>query len=348
MRAVAIVLVVIWHFAHLSILPFGTVHPVILGFLTEGHNGVALFMVLSGYLYGKILIGRTLDLGRFIVSRLLRLMPLLALVSVLTVVINGMDASVTTYILSFLSGFVLPSWPNGGWSIAIEFQFYVLLPLLLALHRRNVFYLPVLVLALVAFRAGYWVVFGEVQFVAHKTLVGRLDQFLAGIVAATLPFRPRLDRRLMLICVPVFVGMYALLNGMGGFRNTERSALWIIFPTIDAVCFAIFIRYYDGRPEPIGKPHRVLPKFIATAGACSYSMYLLHPFFMDPAGRWMASVAGESSNIFVATILSLIVFLVLFPVCWLSYRLIERPPLMLRPQYDRDTQITANDRLGLH
>ena len=47
-RAVAIVLVVIWHFAHLSILPFGTVHSVILSFLTEGHNGVALCMVLSG------------------------------------------------------------------------------------------------------------------------------------------------------------------------------------------------------------------------------------------------------------------------------------------------------------
>ena len=63
MRAVVIVLVVIWHFAQLSILPFGTAHPVILGFLTEVDNGVAWFMVLSGYHLGKALIRRTLDLG---------------------------------------------------------------------------------------------------------------------------------------------------------------------------------------------------------------------------------------------------------------------------------------------
>ena len=62
-RAVVIVVVVIWHFAHLSILPFGTAHPVILGFLTEVDSGVAWFMVLSGYHLGRALIRRTLDLG---------------------------------------------------------------------------------------------------------------------------------------------------------------------------------------------------------------------------------------------------------------------------------------------
>ena len=35
-------------------------------------------------------------------------------------------------------------------------------------------------------------------------------------------------------------------------------------------------------------------------------------------------------------------------ICWLYYQLIEGSPFMPRPQYDRDAQITTNDRRGLY
>jgi hypothetical protein len=77
-------LVVIWHFAHGPSgwpVPFNDSPE--LALLDEGHIGVALFMVLSGYLFAKLLDGRRIDFGAFLWNRFVRLAPLLAVVLVI-------------------------------------------------------------------------------------------------------------------------------------------------------------------------------------------------------------------------------------------------------------------------
>src|SRR5215471_8796230 len=83
-RALAAFMVFAWHFTHGSngypvayeyvpaIIPFAL--------LDEGHVGVALFMVLSGYLFAKLLDGKSVNYPAFLWNRFLRLVPLLVFV----------------------------------------------------------------------------------------------------------------------------------------------------------------------------------------------------------------------------------------------------------------------------
>src|SRR5690606_1665436 len=97
-----------------------------LSFLTEGHTGVALFMTLSGYLFAKLLDGRRMAALPFLWNRFLRLAPLLAFVMVIVGVLRWQAGTldVAAYGRELLYGFVIPSWPNGGWSITVELHFY--------------------------------------------------------------------------------------------------------------------------------------------------------------------------------------------------------------------------------
>src|SRR5258706_3629816 len=81
-RAVPIFMVFAWHFTHARNgypVPFDYV-PALFPFsvLDEGHTGVALFMSLSGYLFAKLLDGKSIDYRRFLLDRALRLLPPLA------------------------------------------------------------------------------------------------------------------------------------------------------------------------------------------------------------------------------------------------------------------------------
>src|SRR5260221_7159661 len=112
-RAVAIFKVFAWHFTHARNgypVPFDYV-PALFPFsvLDEGHTGVALFMSLSGYLFAKLLDGKSIDYRRFFWNRALRLLPLLAVVLLivgLTKLANG--ERLFFFFLSLLAGLIFP------------------------------------------------------------------------------------------------------------------------------------------------------------------------------------------------------------------------------------------------
>lgn len=149
-RALAAFCVFSWHFAH-GVEPTG--YPVAfegapaifpLALLDEGHTGVALFMLLSGYLFAKLLDGRSIDFAGFLWNRALRLLPPLLLAVLAVGLRNAWHGNdIAGYAASIFAGMWRPTLPRwcrlniGGWSIAVEFHFYLLLPLLLALLRRS-------------------------------------------------------------------------------------------------------------------------------------------------------------------------------------------------------------------
>jgi peptidoglycan/LPS O-acetylase OafA/YrhL len=284
LRALAAFMVVSWHFLHYSNgtpVPFEGAPLVFpLALMDEGHTGVSLFMVLSGYLFAKLLNGKRVKYLPFFWNRFVRLAPLLSLVFVVVGVKFALSGGMLKpYVVELFRGFIFPVWPNGGWSVATELHFYFLLPVLLGMSRRSI-PLPLLIVALaIAFRAFIFWRNGEVQSLAYWTIVGRIDQFVLGIVAWSLSSWFNERRRLLLAAWFFFMIFWWWFDRTGGFylrpSYPSGSLIWVWLPTIEALGYAALILWYEG----LGVTNAsFLSKLIARIGECSYSIYLLHVF----------------------------------------------------------------------
>jgi peptidoglycan/LPS O-acetylase OafA/YrhL len=98
-------------------------------------TGVDLFFVLSGYLIGRQLwreLARThtIDVGRFLLRRGLRIWPFYFAFVAWVVLTSHKPLAAFLSDLFFLSNY-LPNQISGGWSLSTEEQFYIFVPLLL-------------------------------------------------------------------------------------------------------------------------------------------------------------------------------------------------------------------------
>lgn len=341
-RALAAMLVFCWHFMHALRgypVPFeGTPFWGPLVLFDEGHVGVALFMTLSGYLFARLLAGRSIIFRLFLVNRLLRLLPLLLVVMFINVVVEGVRHNSVNaalqYAMTLPRGLILPTWPNGGWSIAVELHFYLLLPLLLFLQRRLYQALWLTLVIAIICRTGYHALTGEVQSLAYATIFGRIDQFVLGILAYH--HRDQLaGRHVRLAWIAVaFLTAYWWFDKQGGFflqpSYPSPSPVWIVLPTVEGLAWGSMIAWYDGSfRHGTGWVSRL---FVAL-GQYSYSIYLLHFFVVFAVADWIHRNVIDLSSLYVALPVSILFFVAMAPIGYLSMHLIEKPFLKLRKRY---------------
>ena len=339
-RAVAAFLVVAWHFIHTDYnfpIPHEYTPSIFLfpfALLDEGHTGVALFMTLSGYLFAKLLDGRSINYGAFLWNRAIRLLPLLVLVAIAAGVHMGFPGGVRAYLLLLAKGVALPTLPNGGWSITTEFHFYVLLPLLLWLLRRSGL-LPLAILAAsIALRAWLHQHYGSVQWLAYFTIVGRIDQFVLGMVICR--YRAFFAGRHMtaLATCTAFALFYWWFDSIGGFYGNggypSQTPIWIVMPTIEGLAYAILVAWYDQSFAPRTSG---VSGLVGRVGEYSYSIYLLHGFVALRIPGSVDKRIMDLSNFYVACSWALLFYLLMIPVGYLSYRFIESPFLKFRRRY---------------
>jgi peptidoglycan/LPS O-acetylase OafA/YrhL len=336
LRALAALLVFEWHFIHAGAVPFDFVPafpPAAL--IDEEHCGVALFMCLSGYLFAKLLDGKQINYFGFIWNRFVRLAPLLAFV----ILIAGLGLhrnDLLEYSKSVLEGVVYPTLPNGGWSLTAEAHFYIVLPWILLLLRRHVTYVLLIVVAAIALRAGIYFFRGEIQTLAYWTIVGRIDQFVLGIVAFNLRHHFEKSHVLMFVLFLSFSVFYWWFDSLGGFYNSpgypSPYPIWIVMPTIEALFFSSLIAYYDAS---FAFRDAGLSRSIAKIGTYSYSIYLTHFFYVFWMGQVFFSLF-QTKNFYVATVAGLACFLFAAVLASFSYKYIELPFLQLRRKYVAD------------
>jgi peptidoglycan/LPS O-acetylase OafA/YrhL len=143
LRALAILLVMFWH------LPTTATPALLTGLKAYGWVGVDLFFVLSGYLIGAQLLtpiarGERLDLRAFFLRRSLRILPaflvVLALYAILPFLWEAPDMPPLWRFITFTMNFDLAYQLKGtfshAWSLCVEAQFYLILPLVLLLLGR--------------------------------------------------------------------------------------------------------------------------------------------------------------------------------------------------------------------
>lgn len=334
-RALATFMVFSWHFIQIHKGHLAPPPTFPLSVFTEGHTGVALFMTLSGYLFSKLLDNKQINYTAFIWNRFLRLGPLLILVMILVGLQKyRLGAIMGDYADNLLQGFFRPTWPNGGWSITVEFHFYLLLPGLLFLKNKWPFYLILILLLVIASRVFLHDSIGEIQSLSYSTIIGRIDQFLLGILA--FEFRKKIAHK-HFFAVFIFIAFllfYWGFDSLGGYYMNPSypspSIIWIILPAVEGLCYAILIAWYDNSfNHSTGK----ISSFIALIGNYSYSIYLLHLFFIYDLNSFVNKYICDLHNIHVAILFSFFSFFLMVPIGYFSFNFIELPFLKFRKNY---------------
>lgn len=344
-RALAIFIVYTWHFIHVGnghqalppIFPFSI--------LMEGHTGVGLFMVLSGYLFAKILDGRQILYRQFLWNRVLRLAPILMLViAIIGIREFAAGRDMVFFGKSILEGLIKPTLPNGGWSITVEFHFYLLLPLLLFLGKKWKYALIMVLMAAVALRIILYQELGQIQTLSYWTIIGRVDQFILGILCFR--FRKAISGKHLLVILVLFLFalFYRYFDSLGGFYMNPSypspSPIWIYMPTIEGLAYALSIAWYD---NSFSHSKGEISRFVALIGTYSYSIYLFHFFIVFQISDFIHTRLVDLSNSYLAMGFSFLTFFVMVPIGYLSYTFIETPFLRLRTRY-----VTEKTNPALH
>ena len=321
-------MVIVWHFAHGfdgNPVPFNQAPA--LALLDEGHAGVALFMVLSGYLFAKLINGRRVDFGAFLWNRALRLLPLFGLVMIL-VGLRDYQGEFVAFVKMLVSGVIFPTLPNGGWSITSEAHFYLLLPLLLwATGRWNKAPLVLVAFALCVRILLLWLGY-DVQDAAYWTIIGRLDQFSFGIFFFTR--RDSVKGPTALLALAACVGFYGWFDAAGGFYNLPMDWPWVFIPTVEGAAFGVLIAWYDAHPF---RPNSRFMRFVQKAGEYSYSIYLLHFFAVFGVATLVDQHVMPLTSLYLALPWAALYFVAMVGIGHLSYVFIEAPPLRYRKKY---------------
>lgn len=360
LRAYAALLIVFYHGLHLFSYrarfgkDFGIEHwlqsdnPLVAA-LAEGHTAVSLFMVLSGFILTFGALDGGVEWRGFIRNRLLRTYPLFLLLvfagaCAFPQAFSGSGFVQTVLGLANLPGaLVAPPFTSMLWTIAVEWQFYVLFPLLVAVlkpawTRRMLGFVAVLLLVRVAAVLSG----GNARDLAYTTIVGRLDQFLLGMWAAwffrTRPLSRRAGAALAAASALAVAAALVAFNAAGGW---PLVAAWkVAWPTLEGVLWAAFVVGYVACANAAGGAWSHL---IARVGEISYSIYLIHFIVIWTFIRH--DVALEITGRVVADALLSTVLLALpltLAASTLTYRCIERPFLRLRGRYHRDAASPAN------
>jgi len=345
LRALAIALVLMSHYNGF------VARDSIFGFLGEvGWAGVDLFFVLSGYLIGNQLLapaarGEALSLKAFFARRLLRTLPnyyvVLAVYLLLPhSVIWGKTMAPAWRYLSFTQNFGLQYGETftHSWSLCIEEQFYLVLPLaVLALvgRRRSPRLLWCAIAAAIAAGMacrGLAFMHGQEAFAApvYYATFARFDELLPGVAIAMLKnFHPRLFARILkhgnaLLALGVAMAA-AVLYGVKIEAPSAFLASTFGFSLV-AVSFALLT---CAALSPRSLLNRVRIPGAASLALWSYAVYLVHkPVFMalrpelerrgiDPA------VPSTIVAVMTAGILG----------GWVLYRLVETPFMRLRARW---------------
>lgn len=362
LRAIAIVLVLMSHYtgfvAHAP--TFGEVGKI-------GWAGVDLFFVLSGFLIGNQILGpvsrgETLSLKVFFARRLLRTLPnyyAVLAVYLLTPLlfphspILGSGTPPLWQLLSFTQnlGLAYGQTFTHSWSLCIEEQFYVILPLAaLALGRngqpasrvRTSWYVLGGAIAIgIASRAAAWLTYGYDGFSAqvYYSSLCRFDELLPGVAIAMLKnFHPALFTRLLrhgnVLFVAGVAAAMAVLYGISNEAPNEFITTAFGFSLV-AASFALLV---CSALSPSCLLNRVRIPGASKLALWSYAVYLAHkPILMALAPKLAQLRIDPSAPWCVLVVIAMGV-----GGGWLLFRCVETPFMVLRARrYPSSRAVTA-------
>ncbi|MEM6278871.1 MAG: acyltransferase family protein [Verrucomicrobiota bacterium] len=302
-----------------------------------GFAGVDVFFVISGFLIGSI-IAREIEENRFSIfrfweRRIRRLFPALAVVLLATVLVcvlvfipihlKGVGGALMAQPV-FAANFFF--WSETGyfdtanenqpllhtWSLAVEEQFYLLLPLvlLLVMKKGRLFALKIVLLFL--FVSFLWSVYSSPRYPSssYYLLPSRIWELDLGVVLALI--KPvKLGRR-----ATRWISWLGLAFILGSFFVLEKSMAfpgWIAAIPCLGTAMILFAHQSTGGAAASILSNRV----VVGIGKISYPLYLWH---------WPCLVFVNYLHFGQAPVgMKILALLISFLLSWLTYRFVETP-----------------------
>lgn len=333
LRFAAAAMVLLYHFFHDYVGAGYRSHIPPAAIVAEGHTGVALFMVLSGFIFAHIGHNKEINYKYFVLARIVRIFPLYIFALVLAISTKRWDFKPIDILLfvfpmaNFYSAIAIPYFGQ-LWTIGVEFQFYAIFPFLNKFtNLRGPRYLFGILVLFVLIRAFYFNLYGDARDFGYWTILGRMDQFLIGMLGSIV-YKSKSRYISSLLGFPgaaiLMLGVLTTFNvHFGGYAGSGHSPLWIVWPTIEAGAWMLVTVTYLSWSVRIPA---ILDELLARFGAVSFSIYVMQ-YVAIPQLQLYIGVVPFSSDWNLNVVLSGI-FLALPAVLLLSaltYSLIEKP-----------------------
>ncbi|WP_329564806.1 acyltransferase family protein [Kitasatospora sp. NBC_01266] len=353
LRLLAALAVVFWHYTGYQQHPkmwggnSSAMVPELSSWAAYGWSGVELFFLISGFVICMSAWGRTV--GEFFVSRVVRLFPaywvclLVTSAIVLTARPTWMWNIDKFHYSDVLTNMTMMQNGVGGamdidpvyWTLWIELRFYIMFAVLVALggltYRRVVMFCAVWTLGTVATAASGWAVLDLVFDPEYAPL------FIAGIALYLIH---RFGSDLLLWSIVGFnwlLAQHRMRQIMSGYANDAGHRLSFTVGVLIVTAYFLVMA-----AAALGRLDWIRGRWIVTAGALTYPLYLLH----EEIGWYLISELHEHLNPYV-----LVFFLVgaMLVASWLVHRLVERPlskvlKRRLTAALERARRIDAADR----
>jgi peptidoglycan/LPS O-acetylase OafA/YrhL len=360
-RGLAILLVVFYHYIYGTVARNTGGLP---GFITAvfplSWSGVDLFFVLSGFLIGGILMDQR-ESGNyfktFYIRRVCRIVPLYFIWLILFLILGAVVVSAnSSEWLNTIFGREIPHFPHWGyflflqnwfiakagvfgspwlaatWSLAVEEQFYLLLPLAMWFIRPNKrFGVFVCLIALVPVLRTLFFLFHSGTFV-YVLLPCRADALLLGTLCAYLIREPRwfvgLERNrswLGVIFAILLLGMVALTAFVRGPEISVLNSFEMVtfgFTWIAAFYACLLLLIATAKTGFLARVFR--NSLLRHFGLIAYGMFLMH-MVVDCFAHGL--ILGKSSDItgLADVAVTALAFFATWLLAILSWKFLEQP-----------------------
>lgn len=315
---------------------------IFLSLFFEGHVGVSLFFVISGFLLSmKWVIGKDVSLSKFFKNRAIRILPLYYISIIYYIYIIRPKVNITEILpyFLFLQNTVISKANLGNaagvyWSLVPEVHFYIILPFLMTYFKKKRYLIGLIFIS----------VFLKYSVpMVSSSIFGRIDQFLIGVFCADIYFNRLKNKNLnknilwIILIGNLFLLLYLLkfLSSTGGYLSLrEPGYLLISFRTLIALIWGVIIVTFltiESRLKKI-----FVNKFTKFIGMCSYSNYIWHYLIIMYFKKnkvfihYFKNLFVDNINLEFLMYTTIIILPVVLVVSYISYIYIERPFLLIK------------------
>lgn len=252
-------------------------------FVAEGHTAVGLFLTISGFLFARITSNSDIITSKFYLNRLLRIYPLYLCFILMALCLNPGPNPIQGFLLSVLTFQNLPNSASHPiltphlWSVAVEFQIYLIFPVILAEYRsKGIRSLLLFLSVALGLKLMVYLLAGNVYSLAYESTFGRIDQFLIGAMLGYTfsNYRDKIRHpvfcflALALVCFTI-----STFHMHGGSLHTARKSIWIIWPALEASVWGAFLAAYCSSSLQLPG---IFSRALSFLGGISYSLYVTH------------------------------------------------------------------------